>query len=83
MHDRTTSSQRSTTVSASSLALMVGGMLGSLLLPRLADIAGLPAGLLPGAGGMLLLAGVSLGLRVRPDEAGWPDRQAQISGVPG
>jgi hypothetical protein len=83
MHDQTTSSQRSTTVSASSLALMVGGMLGSLLLPRLADIAGLPAGLLAGAGAMLLLAGVSLGLRVPAEETGSPDRQAQVSGIPG
>ena len=58
-------------------------MLGSLLLPRLADIAGPPARLLAGAGGMLLLAGVSLGLRVRPDEAGWSDRRTQMSGVPG
>jgi hypothetical protein len=63
MHDQTTSSQRATTVSASSLALMVGGLLGNLLLPRLADTAGLPAGLLAGAGGMLLLTVVSLGLR--------------------
>jgi MFS family permease len=70
MHDQTTSSQRSTTVSASSLALMVGGMLGSLLLPRLADIAGNPAGILAGAGAMLLVAAASLGLRVRlPDGA--------------
>ena len=42
MHDQTTSSQRSTTVSASSLALMVGGLLGNLLLPRLADLRRAP-----------------------------------------
>ncbi|SFE91583.1 MFS transporter [Blastococcus tunisiensis] len=70
LHDRTTSAQRSTTVSASSLALMVGGILGNLLLPRLAGSAGLPAALLAGAAGMLLLAVVSLGLRPRPGEAG-------------
>ncbi|MGY1803690.1 MFS transporter [Blastococcus sp. SYSU D00922] len=68
MHDRTTSAQRSTTVSASSLALMVGGLLGNLVLPRVADTAGLPAGLLAGAAGMLLLAVVSLGLRADPGE---------------
>lgn len=44
MHDQTTSAQRSTTVSASSLALMVGGLLGNLLLPRLADSAGVRPG---------------------------------------
>ncbi|SDE83580.1 Predicted arabinose efflux permease, MFS family [Blastococcus fimeti] len=63
MHDRTSSGQRSTTVSASSLALMLGGMLGSLTVPRLADGAGPPAGLLAAAGAMLLVALVSLGLR--------------------
>lgn len=68
MHDQTTSAQRSTTISASSLALMVGGLVGNLLVPRLADTAGLPAGLLAGAAAMLLMALVSLGLRVRPGE---------------
>jgi MFS family permease len=82
MHDQTTSSQRSTTVSASSLALMVGGMLGNLLLPRLADSAGIPAGLLAGAGGMLLLAVVSLGLRARSGGAHRADL-LQESGAPG
>ncbi len=82
MHDQTTSSQRSTTVSASSLALMVGGLLGNLLLPRLADSAGLPVGLLAGGGAMLLLAVVSLGLRVRPGE-GRPAERLQESGAPG
>lgn len=67
MHDRTTSAQRSTTVSASSLALMLGGVLGSLTVPRLADGAGLPAGLLAAAGAMLLVALVSVGLRSRPE----------------
>lgn len=69
MHDQTTSGQRSTTLSATSLALMLGGLVGNLLLPRLADGAGLPAGLLAGAGALLLLAAVSLGLRPRPDAA--------------
>jgi MFS family permease len=82
MHDQTTSSQRSTTVSASSLALMVGGLLGNLLLPRLADSAGLPVGLLAGAGAMLLLAVISLGLRVRPGE-GRPADRLQEAGAHG
>ncbi len=82
LHDGTTSAQRSTTVSASSLALMLGGVLGSLLLPLLAESAGSPAGLLAGAGAMLLVAGVSLGLRHRPDDAGSHprDRVAAVHG---
>jgi MFS family permease len=63
MHEQTTSAQRSTTVSAQSLALMLGGMLGSLLLPRLAEVAGNPAGFLAAAGGLVLMAAASLWLR--------------------
>jgi MFS family permease len=65
MHDSTSSAQRSTTVSAKSFALMVGGGLGSLLVPRLAEAAGNPAGFLAGAGALLLVVVVSLGLRPR------------------
>ena len=67
LHDSTTSAQRSTTVSAKSFALMLGGVLGSLLVPRLAEAAGYPAGFLAGAGALLLIAGVSLGLRPSRD----------------
>jgi MFS family permease len=63
MHEQTTSSQRSTTVSAKSLALMLGGMLGSLLLPRLAEVAGNPAGFLAAAAALVLMAVASLWLR--------------------
>jgi hypothetical protein len=70
LHDRTASAQRATTVSVSSLALMLGGVLGSLLVPRLADATSLPAGLLAGTGAMLLVAVVSLGLRARSVGAG-------------
>jgi hypothetical protein len=63
MHEQTTSAQRSTTVSAKSLALMLGGMLGSLLIPRLAEAAGYPAGFLAGAAALVLLGVVSIGLR--------------------
>ena len=72
VHDRTTAGQRATTLSAKSLALMLGGLAGNLLLPRLADDAGLPAGLLAGAGAMLLLAVVSPGLRPGSGPAGSP-----------
>jgi MFS family permease len=63
MHEQTTSAQRSTTVSAKSLALMLGGMLGSLLLPRLVEATTLSAGFLAAAGALLLIAVVSTGLR--------------------
>lgn len=69
LHEQTTSVQRSTTVSATSLALMLGGMLGSLLLPRLAEAGGNPAGFLAAAGALLLMAGVSLWLRPAPTGA--------------
>ena len=77
MHEQTTSAQRSTTVSAKSLALMLGGMLGSLLIPRLAEVAGYPIGFLAGAGALALIAVASLGLRpVRPATAALPEVQA-------
>ena len=78
MHDQTSAGQRSTTISAKSLALMLGGLLGNLLLPRLADGAGLPAGLLAGAAGMLVLAVVSVALHPGSGDAGSrrPDRVA-------
>ncbi|MGY1682560.1 MFS transporter [Geodermatophilus sp. SYSU D01176] len=70
LHGQTTSAQRSTTVSATSLALMLGGLLGSLALPRLAEAAGTPAALLAAAGAALLVAVVSSGLR--PGRPGTP-----------
>jgi sugar phosphate permease len=70
LHEQTTSAQRATTVSATSLALMLGGLLGSLVLPRLAEVAGNPAGLLTSAVAALLIALVSLGLR--PHRPGTP-----------
>jgi hypothetical protein len=83
MHDQTASAQRSTTISAKSLALMLGGTLGNLLLPRLAAVGGLPAGLLAGAGGMLLIAAVSVGLRARPTAVEAPRRGSRATSVPG
>jgi MFS family permease len=63
MHEQTTSSQRSTTVSAKSLALMLGGLLGNLLYPRIVEAAGNPAAFLTAGGFLLIMAVVSLGLR--------------------
>ncbi|MGY1641457.1 MFS transporter [Geodermatophilus sp. SYSU D00703] len=63
LHARVGAGQRSTALSASSLALMVGGLGGSLLVPRLAEAAGVPAGFWAAAGALLLIALVSLGLR--------------------
>ena len=79
MHEQTTSSQRSTTVSAKSLALMLGGLLGNLLHPRIAEVAGFPAAFLAAAACLLLIAVLSLGLRsLRTAEA-----SAEPVGMPG
>ena len=77
MHEQTTSAQRSTTVSAKSLALMLGGLPGSLLLPRLAEVAGYPAAFLTVGGCLLAIAVVSLGLTPRTG-----DRAAVQVGAP-
>lgn len=63
LHGQVAAGHRATTLSASSLALQVGALTGSLLLPRLAEAAGLPAGFWAAAGALLLVALVSLGLR--------------------
>ena len=65
MHEQTTSAQRSTTVSAKSLALMLVGLPGSLLLPWLAEAAGNRAGFLAAAVCVLVMAALSLALRPR------------------
>jgi MFS family permease len=62
MHEQTTSAQRATTVSAKSLALMLGGLLGNLLHPRIAEALGYPAAFLAAAAFLLLIAVVSIGL---------------------
>lgn len=72
LHGQTTSAHRSTTVSATSLALMLGGLLGSLALPRLAEAAGTSAALLAAPAAALLVAVVSSGLR--PDRVHRPRR---------
>ena len=85
LHEQTTSAQRSTTVSAASLALMLGGMLGSLLLPRLAEATGTEAGFAAAAVGLLLIAAVSIGLRPSRTAApaAEPDPEVQASNAVG
>ena len=63
LHERTTSSRRSTTVSTRSLALLSGGLLGNLLLPRLAETGGTATGPLAGPAAVLVMALLSPGLR--------------------
>jgi predicted MFS family arabinose efflux permease len=62
LHSRVDSSMRSTTVSASSFALMLGGIAGSLLLPLLVEQTSLTAGFATTAAVLLVSAGLSLRL---------------------
>ncbi len=62
MHSRVDSSKRATTVSASSFALMLGGITGSLTLPLLTDRTSLAVGF--AAAGVLLLVSAALSLRL-------------------
>jgi len=62
MHSRVDSSKRATTVSASSFALMLGGITGSLTLPLLTDWTSLAVGF--AAAGVLLLVSAALSLRL-------------------
>ncbi len=81
LHERTTSSRRSTTASARSLALMSGGLLGNLLLPRLAEVAGTAAGLLAGAAAVLVIALLSPGLRRARHPAGSAGDRSEVDRV--
>ncbi|SHN49513.1 Major Facilitator Superfamily protein [Geodermatophilus obscurus] len=75
LHGQVTGGQRATTLSASSLALMVGALGGSLLVPRLVEAVGPPAGFRAAAVALLLVALVSLRLRPRhsgPQTPGTP-----------
>jgi hypothetical protein len=60
LHGQVGQGQRATALSASSLALMTGALLGSLVLPRLAATG---TGFLAAAGALLVVGVVSLGLR--------------------
>jgi hypothetical protein len=62
LHSRVDSSRRSTTVSASSFALMLGGITGSLLLPLLTELTSLTIGF--ASAGALLLVSAALSLRL-------------------
>ena len=64
LHSRVDSSKRSTTVSASSFAVMLGGITGSLTLPLLTDWTSLSVGF--AAAGVLLVVSAALSLRL-PD----------------
>ncbi|MGB9376380.1 MAG: MFS transporter [Mycobacteriales bacterium] len=63
MHSRVDAARRSTTVSAASFALMIGGITGNLLLPRLAEATSLTVALHVAA--LPLLLGAVLSLRLR------------------
>jgi MFS family permease len=70
LHSRIESGQRSTAVSASSLAVMTGAVTGSLLVPRLAEATSATVAFSAAAVALLLLGGISLRLaapvRVEP-----------------
>lgn len=67
LHSRVDSSRRSTTVSASSFALMLGGITGSLLLPLLTELTSLTIGF--ASAGVVLLVSAALSLRLPDDTA--------------
>jgi hypothetical protein len=76
LHGRVGAGQRATALSASSLALQVGALGGSLLVPRLAEAAGTGAGFLAAAGALLTVGLVSVGLRPRHSTAPDPGTPA-------
>jgi hypothetical protein len=76
LHGRVGAGQRATALSASSLALQVGALGGSLLVPRLAEAAGTGAGFLAAAGALLAVGLVSVGLRPRHSTAPDPGTPA-------
>ena len=76
LHGRVGAGQRATALSASSLALQVGALGGSLLVPRLAEAAGTGAGFLAAAGALLAVGLVSVGPRPRHSTAPGPGTPA-------
>lgn len=72
MHRRVESRQRATTVSASSFALMLGGICGGLVIPRLAEAATLAVGFWASVVPMLLSVLLSLRLEHAPAPAAEP-----------
>ena len=63
LHDRVSSGQRATMVSAGSLAVQLGGITGDLLVPRLAEAAGTAEAFAAAGGVLLVMAALSLRLR--------------------
>ena len=70
MHSRVDASRRATTVSASSFALMLGGITGSLSLPLLTEWTSLSTGFAAAGGLLLVSAALSLRLPASPPTAG-------------
>lgn len=66
MHSRVDASRRSTTVSAKSFALMLGGITGSLLIPALAEATSFTGAFLAAAGALLVACLLSLRLPPGP-----------------
>ncbi|MGY1742739.1 MULTISPECIES: MFS transporter [unclassified Blastococcus] len=80
LHARVDAGHRSTTVSAMSVALMVGGIAGNLVVPRLAGVVGLPWCLALTAVPLLAVAVLSLRL---PRPADVPDGAGEAVPVAG
>lgn len=76
LHGQVGAGSRATTLSASSLALQVGALGGSLLGTRLAEAAGTGAGFLAAAAALLAVGLVSVGLRPRHSTAPAPGTPA-------
>ena len=76
LHGQVGAGSRATTLSASSLALQVGALGGSLLGTRLAEAAGTGAGFLAAAAALLVVGLVSVGLRPRHSAAPGPGTPA-------
>jgi hypothetical protein len=67
-HSRVTAAHRATAVSAVSLALAVGGVVGSLTLPAIAERTSVGTGFASAAGVLVVAALLSLRLRSEPEE---------------
>lgn len=66
LHSRVPAERRSTTISVVSFAVMIGGVAGSLLVPRLAEATSATVGFLAAAGALVGLALISLRLPTPP-----------------
>lgn len=65
LHHRVTSGERATVLSVESMALLLGGVLGSLTVPRLADRLGFEAGWFVCAAALLTAASLTVAIRDR------------------